>query len=54
MVTITEEKYNDVKDQINTNDKLKETINRINDMVRDESVIDAINQLDKVSEEQIM
>lgn len=54
MVTITEEKYNDIKDQINTNDRLKETINRINNMVKDESVTDVINQLNKVSWEQLM
>lgn len=54
MVTITEEEYNDIKDQINTNDRLKETRTRINDMVKDENVIDTINQLDKVSWEQVM
>ena len=54
MATITEEEYNDIKDQINTNDRLKETINRINDMVKNESVTDAINQLGKSSWEQLM
>lgn len=54
MVTITEEEYNSIKEQVNTNEKLKEAINRVNDMVKDESAIDAINQLSKTSWEQIM
>lgn len=52
--SVREEEYNDTKDQVNTNDRLKETINRINDMVKDESATDAINQLNKVSWEQLM
>ena len=54
MTTITEEEYNNIKEQVNTNERLKETINRINDMVKDESVTDVINQLDKVSWEKVM
>ena len=54
MVTITEEEYNDIKEQVNTNERLKETRTRINDMVKDKNVIDTINQLDKVSWEQVM
>lgn len=49
MVVITEEEYNNIKEQVNTNDRLKDTIKRINHMVKNESAIDAINQLDKVS-----
>lgn len=53
MVTITEEEYNKLRNY-EDNENLLCTIKRINDMIKDENAIETINQLGKVSEEQIV
>lgn len=50
MVTITEEEYNKLRNY-EENKNLLCTIERINAMMKDKDVIEAINQLQKIDEE---
>lgn len=50
MIIITEEEYNKLLNYEDNEDLIR-TIKRISDMIKDESVIETINELDKVSEE---
>lgn len=50
MVTITEEEYNKLRNY-EDNENLLCTIERINAMMKDEDVIEIINELDNVSKE---
>lgn len=47
MVTITEEEYNDIKEQVNTNDKLKDTIKRIDELIKNNDYIMALEEFNK-------
>lgn len=50
MVTITEEEYNKLLNYEDNEDLIR-TIKRINGMVKDESMIEVLNQLDDINKE---
>ena len=47
MITITEEEYNNIKEQVNTNERLRETITRITELMDSDDCIMALEELDK-------
>ena len=47
VITITEEEYNNIKEQVNTNERLRETITRITELMDSDDCIMALEELDK-------
>ena len=47
VITITEEEYNNIKEQVNTNERLRETITRITELMDSDDCIMALEELNK-------